>query len=365
MREEDRGTVKGSVLIAGFATRHVAQSAFRAGYRVCAVDHFCDLDLAWYTDDRIRFGELEEIAPAVEEMCCRHPFDLLVLTSGAEEIAAAVPLYGTPKEKVARFLDKLGIQRFFEALPVPVPPLAREGEYPAMIKPRCGSGGWRNRILRSDVERRAWEAEFGGMPAITQKLVQGIPASVCCFADGNRAVAVAVNEQLLRGEGPGMFGFCGSVTPFDHPIRERMIRYAGQIAAGSGCTGTVGIDFVLGDEAWAIEINPRFQGTLDTVEMATGLNLFGAHVDACRGILPAPMPRPMQYAVRTILFADRDLTIRRDPAPLAPAVADIPPEGTFIEEGKAIVSVYGWGPDRNAALTLLDKNITRVNQYVR
>ena len=40
------GVVKGRILVAGFATRHVAQSAALAGYEVCAVDHFCDQDLS-------------------------------------------------------------------------------------------------------------------------------------------------------------------------------------------------------------------------------------------------------------------------------------------------------------------------------
>ncbi|MFA5255043.1 MAG: ATP-dependent carboligase, partial [Methanoregula sp.] len=53
--------MKGRVLVAGFATRHVAQSAARAGYEVCAVDHFCDQDLFWCTEDRLKFGELDEL----------------------------------------------------------------------------------------------------------------------------------------------------------------------------------------------------------------------------------------------------------------------------------------------------------------
>jgi len=357
--------VKGRVLVAGFTTRHVAQSAHRAGYRVCAVDHFCDADLAWYTEDRIAFGELDELVPAVEEMCRRHSFDMLVATSGAEGITAPVPLSGTPAEKIGRFLDKLEIQHFFEDLKIPVPRLAREGEYPAMIKPRFGSGGWRNRIIRSDGERAAWDREFDAMPAITQEIVEGTPASVCCVTDGTRARAIAVNEQLLRMAGDSRFGFTGSVTPFDTGGAAGMIRTAERIAACSGCTGTVGIDFVLGDKPWAIEINPRFQGTLDTVEMATGTSLFEAHVAACRGILPAAMPRPCRYAARTILFAERDLRIRQDLADLAPSVADIPHTGTVIEEGKAVVSVYGWGPTRAGALALLDKHISRAAKYVR
>ena len=44
--------MRGRVLVAGFATRHVAQSANRAGYEVCAVDHFCDQDLGWLPGTR-------------------------------------------------------------------------------------------------------------------------------------------------------------------------------------------------------------------------------------------------------------------------------------------------------------------------
>ncbi|MEN6611693.1 MAG: ATP-grasp domain-containing protein [Methanoregulaceae archaeon] len=298
-------------------------------------------------------------------MTRRRRFDMLILTSGAEEIASAIPLCGTPPDRIARFLDKREIQQFIEDLGIPIPPLVPEGKYPAMIKPRCGSGGWRNRVIGNAREREVWDTEFGEMPAITQAVAPGTPASVCCVADGTRAAAIAVNEQILRGNGPGRYGFSGSVTPFDHPLRETMIRHAETIAAASGCVGTVGIDFVIGDSVWAIEINPRFQGTLDTVEMATGRNLFLDHTNACRGILPVTRPDPVQYAARSILFADRDLTIRDDLALLAPAVADIPPKGTPIEESKALVSVYGWGASREAALALLDKNINRVNQYVR
>lgn len=357
--------MNGRVLVAGFATRHVARSAKMAGYLVSAVDHFCDTDLAWYTEDRISFDELEEIAPAIDEMAGRRNYDILVLTSGAEGIASAIPLYGTPPEKIARFLDKLDIQHFIEGLEIPIPRLSEVGTFPAMIKPRCGSGGWRNRVLNSASERDAWYEEFEQMPAITQEVVDGIPASVCCLADGKNAIAIAVNEQILRGSGPGRYGFSGSVTPWDHPLKDQMIHYAEKIAAASGCVGTVGIDFMVGESVWAIEINPRFQGTLDTVEMATGRNLFSDHIQACRGILPEKYPDRKQFAARTILFADRDITINSDIADLAPAIADIPKPGTFVEDGKAVVSVYGWGATRDAALGMLDKNIIRVRQYIR
>jgi hypothetical protein len=50
---------------------------------------------------------------------------------------------------------------------------------------------------------------------------------------------------------------------------------------------------------------------------------------------------------------------------LAPVVADIPWPGTFFEDGQAIVSVFGSGNSRNEALSVLDKNIMTVRQYMQ
>jgi hypothetical protein len=358
--------VKGRVLVAGFSTRHVAQSAARAGYEVCAVDHFCDQDLFWCTTDREKFLDLADLPDAIQEICRRHSFDLVIVTSGAEDLVLHLPLCGTPHDKAARFLDKLEIQHFFEDIRVPVPRLMDEGEYPAMIKPRRGAGGWRNSIVQDSAGLSAWENLNPGIPFFRQKIIEGIPASVCCVTDGSGARAIAANEQILRGNGVSSYGFCGSVTPLDHPLCQEMVTRAEQIAAASGCLGTVGIDFVLGSDAvYAIELNPRFQATIDTVEMAYGCNLFQHHVDACAGKLPSGLLSPRQVAVRSILFADRDLTITTDLKDLASYIADIPWPGSSFEADQALVSVYGWGQTREAAFCMLDKHISTVRQYIR
>ena len=119
--------MKGRVLVAGFATRHVAQSAYLAGYEVCAVDHFCDQDLSWYTQDREKFLDLEDLPGAIDRICTRHRFDLFVPTSGAETLSPPIPLCGTPSDRIARFLDKLDIHHFFESLDVPVPRILPDG----------------------------------------------------------------------------------------------------------------------------------------------------------------------------------------------------------------------------------------------
>jgi hypothetical protein len=351
------------VLVAGFATRHVVQSAYGAGYEVYAVDHFCDQDLSLYARETFPFEELDDLFPAVEEMCRRQAPDIVVATSGAEALPSR-KFCGTPPEKVQRFLDKLMTHQFFEDLGISTPALLPEGIYPAMLKPRFGSGGWRNKVVETGEARAAWVGKFGDIPSISQDVVEGVPCSVCCIADGSAAVAIATNRQILRGTDDARYGFSGSTTPFRETAPGRLVSTAERIAAASGCLGTIGIDFVSGKDLYAIEINPRFQATLDTVEMATGMNLFSAHIGAFRGILPETRPSCRQVACRKILFADHDLVVTTSLLRLFPAVADIPWPGTCFEEEQAVISVYGWGASEEAAETLLDKHIRTVQQYM-
>lgn len=357
--------MSGSVLVCGFSTRHVAQSAHSAGYTVYAVDHFCDQDLSWYSRDRVRFHELADLPGAIDEICSRHHIDWLVPTSGAELLPGKIPFLGTPPERAQRFMDKTLTQEYLESLGIPVPKIMPRGQYPAMIKPRTGSGGWRNRVIRDNEELARWLEDFDYPPYLVQEVVSGTAASVCCVADGaGNARALAANRQILRGEDCENFGFSGSMTPYQSEGAMQMMEIAEKIAGASGCQGTLGIDFVLGDEPWAIEVNPRFQATLDTVEASLGINLFSMHADACRGVLPCNRLPLSGFAARKILFADRDVRIREDLSLLSPMVADIPWPGSFIEEGHAIISVFGWGSTSGEAIASLDKHMKRVRQYM-
>jgi predicted ATP-grasp superfamily ATP-dependent carboligase len=353
------------VLVAGFSTRHVVQSAYKAGYVVYAVDHFCDQDLLWYTRDRVRFDEIAEIPGCIQSLCEKYPIDFLVVTSGAEQIRSRVPLLATPPDRLEKLLDKQKTQQFFDELEIPTPPIVMDGTYPVMVKPAKGAGGWRNRILHNDLEKSTWQREFPDTPMILQRIVEGTPASVSVLCNGKQAIAVAVNEQMLRGTADAPYGFSGCITPFMHAGVEKMILIAEKIAQESGCLGSVGVDFVVADRIWAIEVNPRFQATLDTVEMATGCNLFRLHMQAFEGKMPRQRPVAKRYAARAILFAERDLELKADLTRFAPAVADIPWPRTHFDEGNAIVSVFGYGPTRDAAAKMLNTNITGIRRYIQ
>ncbi len=253
----------------GFATRHVVRSAYAAGYEVCAIDHFCDQDLTWYTKEHQTFDELAELPDLIADICSQYTFDAIVTSSGAEDIDIGRTVCGTPRDVAARFCTKKSIQQFFEEHEFPVPPILPMGEYPAFIKPDTGAGGWRNALAATPDDEAAWTECWPDTPYIRQMPVEGIPCSVSCIADGTSARALSLNRQFNRGgEGERRFGFAGAVTPFLPEERESILTLAEDIAAKSGCIGSLGIDFMLTDDGIrTIEINPRFQATLDIVEM--------------------------------------------------------------------------------------------------
>ncbi|MFH0966351.1 MAG: ATP-grasp domain-containing protein [Methanobacteriota archaeon] len=355
------------ILVAGFSTRHVAASAARAGYEVGAIDHFCDLDLKTCTFACCQFEELADLPQMIRQFCKDYQIDAVITTSGAEDLEdLPVTLLGTDPGVATRFLDKSQMQDFFEVNGFPVPRIARPGEFPAILKPCKGSGGWRNAIVSGETEIQAWIASFPGEPYLLQVIAPGIPTSVCCVTDGRNARALAANLQILRGTDEARFGFSGSLTPFSHPMVEKMRDMAEAIAAKSGCKGIIGIDFLVTDtQIFPIEVNPRFVATLDTIERATGLNLVSIHIGAFFGTVPGKIPDPEIYCIRKILFAPHDLTIGEDLSSLIPSVADIPAPLTFFSAGEAVISVFGEGPDETVATHALDKTIRAVSQYMR
>lgn len=360
-----------SVLVAGFTTRHVAVSAAKAGYDVYAVDHFCDADLLSVVKDHLAFDELDELPFAISQMVEKYHPDYVVTTSGAELLDVPNRLGTLPKDAL-RFMDKGETQKFFESVGVPVPRALPKGTYPAMAKTLSGAGGWRNAVVHNAEELALWLEFVDNEPYMLQEFVEGTPASVCCLVSNGKAVLLSTNMQILRGGNFCPYAFSGSMTPCPHHLRDRMAEIAEKIAAASGCTGCIGIDFVLTDtEAYAIEINPRFQGTLETVEAATGKSVFQLHLDACHGILPEraagskTIATPTDYFVRKILTAPEDMTIKTSLLSLSDIITDIPYPGTQFEKGQVMFSVIGSGSTPNDALASLDKNISVAIQHIK
>jgi predicted ATP-grasp superfamily ATP-dependent carboligase len=131
---------------------------------------------------------------------------------------------------------------------------------------------------------------------------------------------------------------------------------AEKIGGHFGLIGSNGIDFVISGDGvpHVVEVNPRFQGTLEAVETVLGMNLVKMHLLACRqGVLPTNLGDPSRYSTRLILYTPRRL-VTPDLTHVN-GVTDIPLPGSILEEGEPFCSVNSTGDSREASLGMAKK----------
>lgn len=368
-------------MVAGVNTRPIVKSAKALGLKTIAVDCFGDVDLLKCADAvfSVRYAE-----PGLQPKSSKRPslfqlsvkaleaynVDAILLTSGmehdlrfVEELGKKAQIIGNDttrletcknKEKLFRIADKLGIpyqltrrvRKLDEALEA-----AQDIGYPVVLKPAFGGGGIGIRLAKSPEElersfRRVLSA--GDNESLyVQQYIRGIDVSTSILSNGDEARCLTVNEQIIGDKRLGVprpFGYCGNVIPLDKPeFESRIAEDSRAICEEIGLVGSNGVDFVLSDRPYLMEINPRFQNTIDCIEGLLRINLVDEHIRSCKGELGNYGP-PRGYSAKLILYAwghvwVPNLTGIRD-------IVDIPPEGS-ITKGCPICSVLKFGMTRN------------------
>ena len=375
-----------NVMVVGFDTRNIVCSAKKAGYTVHSIDAFRDFDLQKCAESSERFEcenpqEFKEMAPAFIrkrlETLEGPKIEALVPGSGLEGLEYRdfpCPVLASRPEAVREASDKARFAKRLEKLGFPHPctysPEEMDSiEFPVMVKPATGGGGILNRVARNRTELQALLEELMGMgikekKIIVQEFLEGVPASVSVLSTGKEALAVAVNEQLIGTPWlSGLpFAYCGNITPFETPFAEEMETVSEALVLEYGLMGSNGVDFLLTKNGpVALELNPRFQGSLDTVELATGLNLFKAHVRCFSGELPEK-PRTKQFAARGVLYSDRELFIdeERMKVILRENTVDIPNAGDVAGPDGPLTSILASASSREEALDALKAGAIRI-----
>jgi len=370
----------------------LAASARRAGYQVCAVDYFGDQDLKRLCLEsrsivKQRIGETcgqldkdfspEALFQLAKELLRKVEIDAILLSSGLDdspdvlsELDDLIPIFGNHPNVVKRVRDKMKFFQELERLGIPHPETAMaenleeargEGKnigYPVMIKPSRGFGGAGIRKAENpqELEQAFQDASHLDENVIIQEYVSGIAASASLISSIKGTVTLTLNEQLLGMSEMGQrepFGYCGNVVPLqvNKAVADRCKSIVERVASHFNLVGSNGIDFVISKEGvpYVVEVNPRFQGTLECVERTLNMNIVKAHVEACvQGKLPTLERNPSVFCVRLILFAPQrsvvpDLGVFEE-------VRDIPLPGVIVEEGEPVCSIVVDGANRNSSL---------------
>lgn len=350
------------ILAIGTNIRHIACSAFRAGHEVFAADCFCDLDLQSCARQTVRIPREASLICISDYIARFHP-DAVVLGPGFEEArVAGAPVLNNGAETAARVSDKLWLAGWLEANGFPAI-RTRSGpdgmEFPFLVKPRKGAGGAGCRRVTSATDLD-WTEDL-----IAQEYISGKPASVSVIGNGREARAVAANEQLVGEAWAGAEGFrySGSITPLAEE-RCNMMKMAEEIVAGLELVGSNGVDFLLTPHGpVVVEVNARFQGSLDTVEMSAGLSIFQAHLESFAGGLPR-RSCPHGTAGRAIIYARWDLEVHEDLRPIGDWITDVPQPGSRICRGEPVLSILAEGRSRGEVYSMLEERAAEIYKRI-
>ncbi len=361
------------VLVIGVNTRHIACSASRAGYTVYTLNQFNDADLKACSDRSVIYDmpdvhdlNLPELLPFIRTLL---PVDFIVLGPGFEHLGnwleeitkGNIPVLNNPPHIFNNISNKAWLAEKLKIMNLPHPftipldcldtPEDWTGGYPAIIKPIFGAGGVENRLVSDlkDLEMTIAVLECGQY--LLQEYIKGTVTSVSIISTGKQAVAIAVNEQLAGIDTlTGMpFAYCGNITPSISEHNEWMCKTAINLAVELELVGSNGVDFIITDKGPVVlEVNPRFQGSIDTVEHSTGLNIFLLHHESFQGKLP--LCGDIQcFSIKTIFFAQRRLVVEKRVYDYLVkcynegTAADVPFIGTVCEKDEPVVSFLSDG----------------------
>ena len=125
------------------------------------------------------------------------------------------------------------------------------------------------------------------------------------------------------------------------------------------------MDFIISEDGPVlIELNARFQGSLDTVEMATGINLVDAHIKAFEGTIGLPTMNKTQHACRAILYAKQKTGITESIQKklLEMNVCDIPGVGQVIDADEPVISILCSGKNREEVLSEIKESVMFISE---
>ena len=381
-----------NILVIGMDVVSLATSATKAGYKVYAVDYFGDQDLKRVCHESLSIvkqtpgvtcGQLstnfnpETLLQLTMGLLKKNAIDVTLLSTGLDdspdvlfELNDMIPILGNHPHVIKRIRDKTKFLKELERLEILHPETAmaenieearkkaKDIGYPILVKPSKGFGGVGIRKAQGpkELKQAFQDASLIDEKVLIQEYISGTPASVSLISSTTETITLTLNEQLLGVNDVGQeepFGYCGNVVPLvtTRSVMNRCKNIAERVTSHFGLIGSNGIDFVISKEdiPYVVEVNPRFQGTVECVERVLGINMVEAHMKTClQGKLQTIAKKTAVFCTRLILFAPQrsvvpDLSVFEE-------VRDIPIPEVIIEKGEPVCSIVIEGAHRNSSL---------------
>lgn len=228
-------------------------------------------------------AEIAALAPSCDVGLVIAPDHLLApLTKKVEDCTHSI---GCGSMTVALCANKRRTAGILATHGVPVP--AEKNDGLKVIKPVSGCGAHGVRLSedapgRDEIGQEYIEGEHLSVSLVGSRII----GEACLYFSGDSYLTLAVNRQFVSVE-DGAFVYRGGETPADHPRRNEIVETAVQAATLLGCQGYVGVDIVLADRPYVVDVNPRPTTSMVGIAACMEEEIARVLVDASFGKAPA------------------------------------------------------------------------------
>ena len=157
---------------------------------------------------------------------------------------------------VAVCANKVMTARILERHGIPVPGEAASGT--RVVKPITGCGATGVRLTdKAPAEGEFAERYIEGEHLSVSIVCNRIVGEACVNFSGKPPVPLAINRQQVTRDNAGLFHYGGGETPIAHPRSAEITETAVDAVTVLGCQGHCGVDVVVADKVYVVDVNPR------------------------------------------------------------------------------------------------------------
>lgn len=317
------------LIVLAHSARTIAQAGAQAGYQVIAIDAFSDLETqaACLTTCRVPLNEwrfdLSVLTQTLDQLYKQYPQAEVAFGAGVEYAITYFDNYsqwnlcGFSASSIRVLRDP---QQFFlglDELAIPHPEVCFqttdfvvEKDVPWLLKNAQGSGGCQiqfatNKGILSESTSLQSSLRAG---QYLQCYIEGDAISVLALAQTDEVSILGFNRQQHQA-GSADFPFIYLGLEANIPLLKEQVdqvaEYLQKLFSKFELRGLFSLDMMLSSDGLRVlELNPRIPASFEHYQqLLPTFNLIEAHLQACRGLAIASLPKAIGRVANRILFA--------------------------------------------------------------
>ena len=157
--------------------------------------------------------------------------------------------------------NKVRTEKILRSHGVPVPGDAATGK--RVVKPVDGCGAQGVRISQGEAGAGEFSQQYiEGEHFSASFVASRVAGEACLYFSGDPPLPLAVNRQFIAAGSDGAIRYLGGETPVHPPREQEIIDVAKKAVSVLGCQGYCGVDVVVADQVYVVDVNPRITTSL-------------------------------------------------------------------------------------------------------